>query len=155
MEAITPTGDDKIRLIAIQMVSLPTKLRIGCLGGHGFQVYAPPGHCFIPFSKYSISITSLVHETDAADSIVASEFLSAMERIDGINFCPRKAGGYRSRARFVVQLNHQQLNQALGHNIDFFKNRFTGLVFGMGAWSQAFSYWYGKILLKFATIKKK
>ena len=78
-----------------------------------------------------------------------------MDRIGGINFCPRKAGGYRSQARFVVQLNHQQLNQALGHNIDFFENRFTGLVFGMGAWSQAFSYWDGKIPLKFATIKKK
>ena len=155
MEAIAPTGDDKIRLIAIQMLSFSTEVRIGCLGGHGFQVYAPPGHCLIPFSKYPISITPLVHETDAADSILASECLSAMEQIGGINFCPRKAGGYRSRAHFVVQLNHQQLNQVLGHNIVFFENRFTGLVFGMGAWSQAFSYWDGKIPLKFATIKKK
>ena len=93
MEAIAPTGDDKIRLIAIQMLSLPTKIRIGCLGGHGLQVYAPPGHCLIPFSKYLISIEPLVHETDAADSILASECVSAMEQIGGINFCPRKAGG--------------------------------------------------------------
>ena len=134
VELIIPTGDNKIRLIAIQMLSLPTKLRIGCLCGHGLQVFAPPGHCLILFSKYLIPITPLVHKTDAADSILASECLSAMERIGGINFCPRKA------ANFVVQLNHQQLNQALGHKIDFFENRFKGLVFGMGAWCQAFSY---------------
>ena len=94
MEAIALKGDGKIRLIAIQMLSLPTKLRIGCLGGHGFQVYAPPGHCLIPFSKYPISITSLVHETAAADTILASKCLSAMKRIGGLSG-PRKVGGYR------------------------------------------------------------
>ena len=84
-------------------------------------------------SFLSQNITPLVYETDAAYSILASECLSAMEQI-----VLERQGDIA--LKHMVQLNHQQLNQALGHDIDFFENRFTGLVFGMGAWSQAFSY---------------
>ena len=43
-----------------------------------------------------------------------------MDRVGGINFHPRKAGGYRPNAGFEILVGETELNQALGDGIVFF-----------------------------------
>ena len=58
-----------------------------------------------------------------------------MDRVGGINFHPRKAGGYQPNAGF--------------------ENHFSGLIFGMGKWKEADSWWDGVIPLRYLEIRPR
>ena len=49
--------------------------------------------------------------------------------VGGINFHPRKAGGYRPNAGFDIEVGETQLNHALSERLVFFENHFSGLIF--------------------------
>ena len=75
-----------------------------------------------------------------------------MERIRGINF---NCGGYRPRAHSIVKIKEEELIRAIREGFQFFENRFSSLVFGVGKWNQEKMYWNGNIPLKFLSIEKQ
>ena len=140
------TSSTKVRIVIFQRLSLDiNKVRIGACSGHGFCVYAPPGHCLVEKTIGHCHIAPLMHETAHADLIIESNFLSAMDREGGVNFNPRISGGYRPRAEFEAIISETELAKAIKNGIQFFENRFSGLVYGVGAWNQGKGWWDGKI----------
>ena len=85
--------------------------RVAAVGGHGFAVFAPPGHCLIPRpcaccpQDQNNLITPLVHETDKIGQIKKSNFLSSMDRPGGVNFSPQVSGGYRPNANSEIRIS--------------------------------------------------
>ena len=131
-------------------------MRIGALGGHGFQVFAPPGHCLIPKPNANAScpsyVTPLIHETDKIGPIKKANFLSSMDRAGGINFNPRVSGGYRPKANFEVSIDQMQLTRAIEDGLEFFQNHFSSLCYGVGSWDWQKNWWDGKIPLHYTCI---
>ena len=138
-------------------ISRTKEVRIAALGGHGFPVFAPPGHSLIPPKidrgiEGRKQILPLVHETAKIEEIQESNFLSAMDRKGGINFHPQVSGGYRPNAHFEVTIGETQLFNAINDGLDFFENRFSCLVYGVGRWDQRRTWWDGKIPLYYTDI---
>ena len=75
-----------------------------------------------------------------------------MDRPGGINFHPQVSGGYRSRATCDITIDEMQLTQALNGRLDFFENRFSGLVYGIGVWDYEADWWNGKIPMHYMSI---
>ena len=115
------------------------EVRISACGGHGFPVYSHPGHALL--SEFG--------------AIKKSGYLSSMERIGEINFNPRVSGGYRPRAASVVHITEEKLILAIREGFQFFENRFSSLVFGVGKWNQEEMYWDGKIPLEYLSIEQR
>ena len=132
--------------------------RVAAVGGHGFAVFAPPGHCLIPRpcaccpQDQNNLITPLVHETDKIGQIKKSNFLSSMDRPGGVNFSPQVSGGYRPNANSEIRIDEMQLYNAIRDGLQFFQNRFSGIVYGVGCWDQQKNWWDGKIPLCYANI---
>ena len=151
-------GKGKMRVLIYERWSSGAKeVRISALGGHGFPVFAPPGHCLIPKPSESCpsAVTPLNHETDKIGPIKKANFLSSMDRAGGINFHPRVSGGYRPRANFDITIDQMQLTRALDDGLDFFENHFSGLVYGMGRWDWQTHWWNGKIPLHYTCINAR
>ena len=145
--------DGKRRMIVYEVKSLAHReLRISALGGHGFPIYAPPGHSLITWGEGAKSLTPLIHDTSATADIHRSGGLSAMKRPGGVNFCVKKSGGYRPRATHEVSVD---LPAALAKGLSFFENRLSGLVFGVGKWREELEWWDGQIPLEFLSIKTR
>ena len=148
----------KKRIIIYERISSGMKeVRIAALGGHGFPVFAPPGHYMIPTEidrgiEKGEKIMPLVHETAKIGPIQRANFLSAMERKGGVNFNPQISGGYRPNANFEVTINETQLSNAIKDGLEFFQNRFSCLVYGVGRWDQQKVWWDGKIPLCYTDI---
>ena len=103
--------------------SSKTETGISAVGGHGFRVNCPPGHRLVSFmttSEFSITPLSHVVIPSVVKEIRRTNHISCMERVGGINFHPRKAGGYRPNAGFEILVEATQLNQALHDGIVFF-----------------------------------
>ena len=151
-------GGKKRIIIYERVFSGMKEVRIAALGGHGFPVFAPPGHYLIPaeiergIEKWK-KITPLVHETAKIGPIQRSNFLSAMQRKGGVNFNPQISGGYRPNANFEVTIDETQLANAIKDGLDFFQNRFSCLVYGVGRWDQQKMCWDGKIPLCYTNIR--
>ena len=129
--------------------------RVAAIGGHGFAVFAPPGHCLIPRPSACCQdnlITPLVHETDKIGQIKKSNFLSSMDRPGGVNFSPQVSGGYRPNANSEIRIDETQLFNAIRDGLQFFQNRFSGIVYGVGCWDQQKNWWDGKIPLYYANV---
>ena len=126
------------------------------LGGHGFQVFSPPGHCLVPVvHSGKFAITPLFHETTAVKAIRGANQLLCMGRPGGVNFHPKVARGYRPNANFDMIIGDCQLYQALIDGIFFFENHFSSLVFGLGKWQQASGWWDGIIPLRYVEVRPR
>ena len=146
-------GNGKKRMIVIEQQVAGTKKgerRIAALGGHGFFVPLPPGHIIID-KEAAGEYSPLLHETDAREKIQKSGYLSAMDRIGGVNFTIRNPGGYRPKANTIIAINTHQLVDAIENGLTFYYNQFSGLVFGVGKQIEDGS-WDGKIPLDYLTI---
>ena len=151
-------GGKKRIIIYERVFSGMKEVRIAALGGHGFPVFAPPGHYLIPVeiekgTEKGKRITPLVHETAKIGPIQRSNILSAMERNGGVNFNPQISGGYRPNANFEITIDETQLDNAIKDGLDFFQNRFSCLVYGVGRWDQQKMCWDGKIPLCYTDIR--
>ena len=62
------------------------------------------------------------------------------------------SGGYPPRATCDITIDEMQLTQALNGRLDFFKNRFSGLVYGIGVWNYEADWWNGKIPMHYMSI---
>ena len=69
----------------------------------------------------------LAHETASGEKIKESGFISSMDRFGGVNFTIGSRGGYQNQANCLVKI---QAKNVVSLSWEFFKNRFTGLVFG-------------------------
>ena len=148
--------DEKVRVVIFQLISQEgSEVRISACGGHGFPVFSPPGHTLLPEFAGPGLVAPLFHETGSANAIKKSGGLSAMERIGGINFSPKICGGYRPQADSIVKIKEEELIRAMREGFQFFENRFSSLVFGVGKWNQEKMYWNGNIPLKFLSIEKR
>ena len=70
-------GKDKMRVLIYEHWSSGEReVRISALGGHGFWVFAPPGHCLIPKPSENCpsALTPLYHETDKIRHIKKANF---------------------------------------------------------------------------------
>ena len=133
------TKKKKMRTIVFELFSHGRKeIRVAALGGHGFPVYAPPGHCLITnlSPEDGTQVTPLVHETDKVSLIKQAGYLSSMDRNGGINFHPKVSGGYRPNANYEISIDDAQLVNAINDGLQFFHNHFSGIVFGVGQWNQ-------------------
>ena len=141
--ALSPEVGGKPRVMAYEVgLGDQQKKRICTLGGHGFPVHSPLGHCLI--SKQSASCyPDLIHETDKSEQIQNSGFVSAMSRFGGVNFSVGVHGGYRSHANCLVTIQARELAHAIAGGWEFYENRFTGIVFGTGKWDR--DGWDGRI----------
>ena len=149
IEMAISDGGDKPRLFLFKLGN-EGKRKICALGGHGFLVFSPLGNW--PISKESAkSFPDLVHETASGEEIKESGFISAMDRFGGVNFTKGKRGGYRKQADCLVKMKPEKLALAISLGWDFFENRFSGLVFGAGKWSN--DGWDGKIPEDFLDIE--
>jgi len=90
-----------------------------------------------------------VHETDKAQLIKRSGFISSMARFGGVNFTIAKRGGYRNKADCLVSLNSKSLSSAIMDGFEFFENRFSGIVYGARKWNSEKQQWEGKIPLNY------
>ena len=96
---------------------------------HGFPVLSPTGNW--PISKVSVaSYPILVLETASGEKIKESGFISSMDHFVGVNQTIVSRGGYRN----LVKIQAKNLVLAISLRWEFFKNRFTGLVFGAERW---------------------
>ena len=124
IEMAISDGSEKPRLFLFQLGN-EGKHKICVLGGHGFPVLSPIGNW--PISKVSVaSYPILVHETASGEKIKESGFISSMDHFGGVNHTIGSRGGYRNQAKNIVL--------AISLSWEFFKSRFTGLVFGAKRW---------------------
>ena len=145
---------EKIRTVVFEHLFRENKeQRVAAVGGHGFAVFAPPGHSLIPRpcvccpKDQDNLITPLVHETNKIGQIQKANFLSSMDRPGGVNFSPQVSGGYRPNANSEVKIDEMQLFNAINDGLQFFQNRFSCIVYGVGCWDQQKNWWDGKIPL--------
>ena len=97
-----------------------TGIRISTIGGHGFPVFTPPGHCLVSIlSSGRHQITPLYHKTEAVKAIKTANQLSSMDRASGINFHPKKSGGYHTNADLYMNIRESQLNKAVVDGLVF------------------------------------
>ena len=64
-------GRIKERVIMYELISNGnTEIQISAIGGHGFPVFTPPGHCLVSIlSSGRHQITPLYHKTEAVKAI--------------------------------------------------------------------------------------
>ena len=128
IEMAISDGSEKPRLFLFQLGN-EGKRKICALGGHGFPVLSPMGNW--PISRVSVaSYPILVHETASGVKIKESGFISSMDHFGGVNHTIGSRGGYRNLANCLVKIQAKNLVLAISLSWEFFKNRFTGLVFG-------------------------
>ena len=150
------SSQDKVRVVIFKQISQrDAEVKMGACGGHGFAVHSPPGHALLSEFCSPSFVAPLVHDTGSSDAIKKSGCLSSMRRVGGINFNPRVSGGYRPRAASVVLITEEKLILAIKEGLQFFENRFSSLVFGVGKWNQEEMYWDGKIPLKYLSIEQR
>ena len=66
-----------------------TEIQISALGGHGFPVFTPQGHCLVPImSSGRHEITPLYHKIVVVNAVKTESQLSSMDRAGGINIHP-------------------------------------------------------------------
>ena len=65
-------------------------------------------------------IGKLIHETDKAEEIKKSGFLSSMSQFGGANFSVTHRGGYRPKANALVTLDGKNLAIAVDAGYGFF-----------------------------------
>ena len=148
----------KVRMVVFERVSRDaTELRIGACGGHGFRVFAPPGHRLIGKSVGPSLVSPLVHETANSQLIRKSGFLSCMQRPGGHQLQPSShcIGGYRPKASCEALIDEMQLGQAISEGRQFFQNNFSGLVYAVGSWNQEKGWWDGVVPLEYVTLKPR
>lgn len=139
----------KERVVVLERISiLGTELHGAAIGGHGFSVLNPPGHMLVG-KEMAKALIPISHGTDQIRNIERSGFLSAMARPGGVNFSSEE-----EREKYKKGSSHRiliDLSKAMKGGIDFFENRFSGIVFGSGKWVG--NGWDGKIPLEFCEIK--
>ena len=112
-----------------------TELRIAAVGGQGFHVFAPPGHVKVG-SEIAKDICPLIHESDQMPAITSSKVLSSVKRPTGINFSAKVKGNYRPSASHELKISNDKMQSLVKQGYDFFENRFSGLVYGLGRWQK-------------------
>ena len=128
-EAVVTAASSDEKVLIFQLISQEgSEVRISACGGHGFQVFSPPGHTLLPEFAGPGPVAPLFRETRSANAIKKSGGLSAMERIGGINFSPKICGGYCPQADSIVKIKEEELIRAMMEGFQFFENHFSSLV---------------------------
>ena len=142
LKAILIQRGQKIRVVAFDKFNKHRKERRICaLGGHFFLVKNPIGAFGVCLER-AIKMQILVHETDSLSDIRRSDTLSCMNRPGGINTTVRVSKGYRSKARWEIEI---VVAMAVHDGVFVVENRISEVVYCLGEWNKERNWYDGSI----------